>query len=96
MRTCTKTGEKMSEGWVFFNGEAYASTQEIADQIAQEYGYQDFNDLYESNGGDDDSDSYWTTWEECDDDDDDDEPQQEAQTSQVVDKIESEVKQLIF
>jgi hypothetical protein len=75
MRTCDKTGEAITEGWVFFNGEAYASTQEIADQIAQEYGYKDFNDLYESNGGDDDSDSYWTTWEE----DDDDEPEVKVQ-----------------
>ena len=68
MRTCSKTGTKMSEGWVFFDGEAYASTQEIADQIAQEYGYQDFSDLYEQSGGDEDSNSYWTTWEEDDDD----------------------------
>jgi len=76
MRTCSKTGVKMSEGWVFFNGEEYASTEEIADQIAQEYGYMNFKELYDETGGDEGSESYWTEFEQ---DSDSDTTEQEGQ-----------------
>jgi hypothetical protein len=66
----------MSEGWVFFNGEEYASTEEIADQIAQEYGYMNFKELYDETGGDEGSESYWTEFEQ---DSDSDTTEQEGQ-----------------
>ena len=77
-RKCSISGIGMNEGWCFRGGDTYASTQEIADQIARdEYDYKDFKDMYANEGGqpdDDDQiegdgDTYWTTWEELDEDD---------------------------
>jgi hypothetical protein len=66
----------MNEGWCFDSGEYYASTQEIADQIARdEYGYLDFKTMYADLNYDWEdevpiaSDTYWTTWDELDEDD---------------------------
>lgn len=63
-RRCDVTGEVITKGWCFNNGEKYASTQEIADQIAREYGYKDFDDMYVQQGGDENSPSYYTEWED--------------------------------
>jgi hypothetical protein len=70
MRTCTITGKAITQGWVFFGGEKYASTAEIADQIAQDYGFMNFEELYEETGGDEGSESYYTEFEEEDSDSD--------------------------
>ncbi len=61
-RICTKTGKVITSGWCFRSGEKYASTQAIANQIAREYGYKNFKDMYEQEGDDEDSDTYWTDW----------------------------------
>ena len=83
MRTCSKTGVQMSEGWVFFNGEEYASTKEIADQIAKEYGFMNFEDMYEASGGDEDSETYWTTFEEEESEEEDQEQEDQEFTIEV-------------
>ena len=61
-RRCDITGRGMNEGYVFGDGERYASDKESALIIAKEYGYDSLDEAY------DDEVYYYTEWDELDDD----------------------------
>ena len=65
MRTCSKTGNKMSSGWFFEGSDLYASTEEIAFEFCRELGYSSIDEAYE------DRRCYYTEWNESDVDLDD-------------------------
>jgi hypothetical protein len=58
-RKCDVTGRGMNEGYVFGDGEMYASDKESAIKLAIEnYGYDNLSDAY------DDDVCYYTEWDE--------------------------------
>lgn len=61
-RRCDITGRGMNEGYVFGDGEMYASDKESALVIAKRYGYDSLEEAYEDDA------YYYTEWEELDDD----------------------------
>ena len=62
-RKCDVTGKGMNEGYVFRDGEMYASDKESAIKLALDvYGFQSLGDAYD-NGM-----CYYTEWEEVDED----------------------------
>lgn len=61
-RRCDVTGRGMNEGYVFGDGEMYASDKQSAIKLAEKYGYDNLVDAY------DDGLCYYTEWEEIDDD----------------------------
>lgn len=59
-RKCNVTGEGMSDGHVFRDGEMYFSTDELAQTHMQILGYRSVKEAYEA------GEIYWTVWEEDD------------------------------
>ena len=60
-RKCSVTGKGMNEGYCFFDGQDYASDEESAKKLADEYEYKSLHDAWE------DGAYYYTEWEDEDD-----------------------------
>ena len=60
-RKCDATGKGMNNGWCFGDGEQYASTQDIAEDIAEGRGFESLSEAFEHD------DCYWTMWEDIND-----------------------------
>ena len=59
-RQCTVTGVGMNNGWVYDEGTAYYSTEEIAEKAMIEVGFSSLDEAYEAGV------IYWTEWDEND------------------------------
>jgi hypothetical protein len=57
MRVCNKTGEAITEGFCFGDGEKYFKHEKDAEEYAISIGYDSLEDAYSNNA------YYWTEWE---------------------------------
>lgn len=64
MRTCEITNQVLThEGFVIYDGEMYAATEEAAEQIAKDAGYESWAEMHAENP----ETCYWTEWDDCED-----------------------------